>query len=196
MTGSEQHAQTVINKIFDLYNTYGQEEYGEQVTMLMHMMQAALIAESTGFDDEMIIAAFLHDIGHFFENASQMNGLGARAHDDLGSTFLLECGFPEKMARLVGSHVAAKRYLTWSDSAYYDTLSEASKQTLEYQGGPMNEAEALAFRNDPLFQQYIQIRIWDDMGKETDMPVRPEDVERMRERMLAYLLANTTAGDN
>ena len=196
MTGSELHAQSVINKIFDLYNTYGHQEYGEQVTMLMHMMQAALIAESTGFDDEMIVAAFLHDVGHFFENAPQMGGLGTRAHDDLGSAFLLECGFPERMAQLVGSHVAAKRYLTWSDSAYYDTLSEASKQTLEYQGGPMSEEEALAFRSDPLFHQYIQIRIWDDMGKETDMPVNPEDVERMREKTLAYLLANSTSDNN
>lgn len=192
MTDSELQAHSVIHQIFDLYEHYGRHEYGESVTMLMHMMQAALIAESTGFDDEMILAAFLHDIGHFFENAPQMGGLGSRAHDDLGSAFLLECGFPERLAQLVGSHVAAKRYLTWSDSAYYDTLSEASKQTLEYQGGPMTEEEAQAFRNDPLFQQYIQLRIWDDMGKETDMAVKAEDVERMRAKMLAYLLAQGT----
>lgn len=188
MTDNELHAHAVIEQIFDLYNNYGNEEYGEQVTMLMHMMQAALIAERTGFDDEMIVAAFLHDIGHFFEHTEKMGAYGSLAHDDLGSAYLLECGFPEKMAKLVGSHVAAKRYLTWTDSAYYDTLSEASKQTLEYQGGPMKEEEALAFRNDPLFSQYIQIRIWDDMGKETDQPVNPEDVARMRHKTLSYLL--------
>lgn len=192
MTDNELQAHSVIHQIFDLYQTYGQHEYGESVTMLMHMMQAALIAESTGFDDEMILAAFLHDIGHFFENAPQMGGLGTQAHDDLGSAFLLECGFPERLAQLVGSHVTAKRYLTWSDSAYYDTLSEASKQTLEHQGGPMTAEEAQAFRNDPLFHQYIQLRIWDDMGKETDMTVKAEDVERMRAKMLAYLLAHGT----
>lgn len=188
MTDNELHAHSVIEQIFDLYNNYGNEEYGEEVTMLMHMMQAALIAEKTGFDDEMIVAAFLHDIGHFFEHTEQMGEYGSLAHDDLGSAYLLECGFPERMAKLVGSHVAAKRYLTWSDSAYYETLSEASKQTLEYQGGPMNEEEALAFRNDPLFSQYIQIRIWDDMGKETDQPVNPEDVARIRHKTLSYLL--------
>ncbi|MGO4293491.1 HD domain-containing protein [Chitinophaga sp. RAB17] len=188
MTDNELHAHSVIEQIFDLYNNYGNEEYGEEVTMLMHMMQAALIAEKTGFDDEMIVAAFLHDIGHFFEHTEQMGEYGSLAHDDLGSAYLLECGFPDRMAKLVGSHVAAKRYLTWSDSAYYDTLSEASKQTLEYQGGPMNEEEALAFRNDPLFSQYIQIRIWDDMGKETDQPVNPEDVARIRHKTLSYLL--------
>lgn len=191
MTDNELHAHSVIEQIFDLYNNYGNEEYGEEVTMLMHMMQAALIAEKTGFDDEMIVAAFLHDIGHFFEHTEQMGEYGSLAHDDLGSAYLLECGFPERMAKLVGSHVAAKRYLTWSDSAYYDTLSEASKQTLEYQGGPMNEEEALAFRNDPLFSQYIQIRIWDDMGKETDQPVNPEDVARIRHKTLSYLLEHS-----
>ncbi|MBS0029769.1 HD domain-containing protein [Chitinophaga sp. 22321] len=188
MTDNELHAYSVIDQIFDLYNNYGQQEYGEQVTMMMHMMQAALIAERTGFNDEMIIAAFLHDIGHFFEHTEQMGTYGSLAHDDLGSAYLLECGFPERMAKLVGSHVAAKRYLTWSDSAYYDTLSEASKQTLEYQGGPMNEEEALAFRSDPLFSQYIQLRIWDDMGKETDLPVNPEDVDRIKQKTLSYLL--------
>ncbi|MBO9731017.1 MAG: HDIG domain-containing protein [Chitinophaga sp.] len=188
MTDNELHAHQVIERIFGLYEQYGNHEYGEAVTMLMHMMQAALIAEKTGFEDEMIIAAFLHDIGHFFEQADQMGEYGARAHDDLGSAYLLQCGFPERLAKLVGSHVAAKRYLTWSDSAYYDTLSDASKQTLAFQGGPMTEEEALAFRKDPLFSQYIQLRIWDDMGKETDQPVYPEDVARMKQKTLAYLL--------
>lgn len=188
MTDNELHAHHVIERIFGLYEQYGNHEYGEEVTMLMHMMQAALIAEKTGFEDEMIIAAFLHDIGHFFEQADQMSEYGSRAHDDLGSAYLLQCGFPEKLAKLVGSHVAAKRYLTWSDSAYYDTLSEASKQTLTFQGGPMTEEEALAFRKDPLFSQYIQLRIWDDMGKETDQPVHPEDVARMKQKTLSYLM--------
>ncbi|MFY0256390.1 HD domain-containing protein [Chitinophaga sp. 30R24] len=191
MTYNEQHVHAVIEKIFDLYERYGHQEYGEEVTMLMHMIQAAMIAEKTGFEDEMVIAAFLHDIGHFFEQPEQMGIYGTHAHDNLGSTFLLECGFPERMAKLVGSHVAAKRYLTWSDSAYYDTLSEASKQTLAYQGGPMSEEEALAFRNDPLFPKYIQLRIWDDMGKQTDLPILPEDVARVRRKTLAYLMAHT-----
>ncbi|RFS19602.1 HDIG domain-containing protein [Chitinophaga silvatica] len=190
MTDKELQAQQVVAEIFELYERYGQAEYGEQVTMLMHMMQAAVIAEQTGFEDEMIVAAFLHDIGHFFEEAEQMDQYGTRAHDDLGSTYLIRCGFPERLAKLVGSHVAAKRYLTWFDSAYYETLSEASKQTLIYQGGPMSEEEATAFKQDPLFHQYIQIRIWDDMGKDANIPVDPTDVSRMRERTLKYLLTH------
>ncbi|GEP88852.1 HDIG domain-containing protein [Chitinophaga terrae (ex Kim and Jung 2007)] len=190
MTDKEQYARQVVDRIFDLYERHGNSEYGEQVTMLMHMMQAAVIAEQTGFNDEMVIAAFLHDIGHFFEGEEQMDQYGTRAHDNLGSSYLLEVGFPERMAKLVGSHVAAKRYLTWFDSAYYETLSEASKQTLIYQGGPMTEEEALAFKSDPLFHQYIQLRIWDDMGKDANIPVNPSDVDRMKDRTFRYLLAH------
>jgi putative nucleotidyltransferase with HDIG domain len=192
MTDKELQVTTVVNKIFDLYAIHGDQTYGEEVTMLMHMLQAALIAESTGFDDEMIIAAFLHDVGHFFEQGEQMGTYGAKAHDQLGAAFLIECGFPERMVKLVASHVAAKRYLTWTDSAYYDTLSEASKETLAYQGGPMSDEEAAAFRSDPMFHQYIEIRIWDDMGKEADTPVLPADIERIRQKTFQYLLAHTT----
>ncbi|NSL86651.1 HD domain-containing protein [Chitinophaga solisilvae] len=188
MNNREIRAQQVVNDIFALYDEHGHHEYGESVTMLMHMMQSALIAERSGFSDEMILAAFLHDIGHFFEEETQMEHYGTRAHDNLGSAYLTAAGFPQRMAQLVASHVAAKRYLTFSDSAYYDTLSEASKQTLAWQGGPMSEEEAAAFRNDPLFQQYIQIRIWDDMGKETDVQVRPQDITRMREKTYEYLV--------
>ncbi|NIG56274.1 HD domain-containing protein [Chitinophaga sp. Cy-1792] len=181
----DKHA--ITEEIFSLYEQHGHHAYGEDVTMLMHMMQAALIAERTGFSDEMVLAAFLHDIGHFFEGEDQMEGYGTMAHDELGQRFLRERGFPEQLVKLVGSHVQAKRYLTFSDSAYYDTLSETSKKTLEYQGGPMTEGEAAEFHADPLFHQYIQLRIWDDMGKETEMAVTPEDIARMKARMHQYL---------
>lgn len=195
MNNREIRANAVVDELFGLYEQYGHHAYGEQVTMLMHMMQSALIAEQTGFDDEMILAAFLHDIGHFFEGGGQMDIYGSQAHDTIGYRYLTSCGFPPRMGQLVASHVAAKRYLTWTDSAYYDTLSEASKETLRYQGGPMTAAEAKIFRADPLFEQYIQLRIWDDMGKDPDMPVLHTDLERMRERMFRYLLAYGQLGD-
>ncbi|WP_343306208.1 HDIG domain-containing metalloprotein [Chitinophaga niabensis] len=182
-------AQQTVDEIFELYQQHGHHEYGESVTMMMHMMQAALIAEQEGYDDEMILAAFLHDIGHFFETEEQMHVYGTMKHDDLGGRYLMERGFPEKMAKLVASHVAAKRYLTFADPAYYDTLSEASKQTLGFQGGPMSAEEAAAFKSDPLFDAYIRIRIWDDMGKDANQPVLEEDIARLRYKTYQYLSA-------
>lgn len=176
-----------VKEIFALYEKYGHQEYGENVTMYMHMMQAALIAEKEGCDDELVLAAFLHDIGHFFEDATQMEHYGTMQHDSMGAAFLLEHGFPEKMTRLVASHVDAKRYLTFAYPAYFHSLSEASKKTLTYQGGPMSPEEAAIFTADPLFEDYIRIRQWDDLGKEEEVPVMPEDMERMKRKMLKYL---------
>lgn len=184
-------AHQIIEEIFNLYNTHGQKEYGERVTMLMHMMQAALLAEAEDCNDELIAAAFLHDIGHFFEQEEKMGIYGTMAHDDLGGAYLLEKGFPQRMARLVSSHVAAKRYLTAVDAAYYDTLSEASKQTLTWQGGPMTKEEALEFEKDADYRDYIRIRRWDDQGKDADQPVKEEDLSRMRQLIYTYILSQS-----
>lgn len=177
-----------INAIFSLYKQYGSEEYGEGVTQLMHMVQAGKMAQQEGYDDEMILAAFFHDIGHFLEEGEDMGIYGKLAHDQLGKAYLTANGFPEKMGALVASHVDAKRYLTYSRPEYYDLLSDASKKTLEYQGGPMTAAEAVAYEKDPLLESYIKIRYWDDLAKETDLPVDPADVQAFRAMALKYLL--------
>ena len=54
-------------------------------------------------------------------------------------------GFPLKMCNLIENHVKAKRYLVWKHKEYYESLSEASKGTLKFQGGPLTEEEALEF---------------------------------------------------
>lgn len=187
LAGSASPVATV-DRLFDLYKAHGDREYGERVTMLMHMMQAALLAESEGAGDELVVAAFLHDIGHFLEGEEQMGIYGTKAHDRLGEEYLLDGGFPERMARLVSSHVAAKRYLTAVDKTYLETLSDASKETLSYQGGPMTAEEAARFEQDGDYADYIRIRIWDDKAKEVGIAVREEDLARMREKVYGYLL--------
>lgn len=52
-------------------------------------------------------------------------------------------------------------------------LSEASRQTLIWQGGPMNEAETAAFREQPYFHDIIQVRIWDEEAKDPDVALLP-----------------------
>lgn len=177
-----------VNALFRLYELYGNEAYGEGVTQLMHMVQSAKLAQQEGYEEEMILAAFFHDIGHFLEHAEEMGAYGRKDHDRLGAEYLMQHGFPEKMAKLVASHVATKRYLCYVDAGYYHQLSEASRQTLAYQGGPMSEAEAREYERDPLLQQYIKIRYWDDLGKDTEKPVDPADVAMFKEMTIQYLL--------
>ena len=184
-----EQAQKTTDEILGLYESYGGAEYaGEKVSQLEHMVQAAQLAEAQGFDEEVILAAFLHDIGHISEAAkgdNEMDGFGIKDHEELGAEFLRGKGFSKKIARLVESHVEAKRYLTIKDPAYYGQLSDASKKTLEYQGGPMSEEEAAAFEQYPLFDLIIRMRKWDEEAKIENQPL--PDLRHYRRMMLHHL---------
>lgn len=186
---TKEKAGEISEDIIRLYETHGGAEYaGEKVSQLEHMVQAAQLAEAQGFDEEVVLAAFLHDIGHISEAAkgdNEMDGFGIRDHEELGAEFLREKGFSKKVTRLVESHVQAKRYLTLQDPVYYQGLSEASKRTLEYQGGPMSAEEAAAFEQYPLFELIIRMRRWDEQAKLEHQPV--PDLGRYREMMTRHL---------
>jgi putative nucleotidyltransferase with HDIG domain len=148
------NTQVVIDEIFNLYEQYGQADYiGEPVSQIEHMSQSAQLAIEGGHDDEVVLAAFFHDIGHICVQASDeqtMAGYGIKSHEKIGADFLRSKGFPERLTRLVENHVQAKRYLTFKFPPYYENLSVASKKTLEFQGGIMNKQEADAFEADTL----------------------------------------------
>jgi predicted HD phosphohydrolase len=57
------------------------------------------------------------------------------------------------------------RYLTAVDTSYYDSLSEASKQSLRFQGGPFVGEELEEFKRDPLKDEIVKLRKWDDQAK-------------------------------
>jgi phosphonate degradation associated HDIG domain protein len=164
-----------LDLIFGLYQQYGQEDYiGEPVSQIEHMCQSAQLAESQGFDEEVILAAFFHDIGHLFSHlapSESMGGYGVKRHELLGAEYLVELGFSEKITRLVENHVQAKRYLTYRYAEYYEKLSEASRQTLLFQGGPMNEEEARIFETDTLFEASLKMRVWDEEAKVEFVPL-------------------------
>tara|TARA_R110002050_G_scaffold84345_3_gene180102 strand:- start:319 stop:918 length:600 start_codon:yes stop_codon:yes gene_type:complete len=164
-----------INEVFALYESYGDADYiGEPVSQIEHMSQAAQMAEEEGYGKEVILAAFFHDLGHLFsqrEELEQMEGYGVMDHEKLGADYLRKLGFPEIVARLVESHVEAKRYLTYKDPVYFKKLSEASKKTLTFQGGVMTAEEAEAFESDPEHKLILKMREWDERAKETGIPV-------------------------
>jgi len=169
------NTQAVIDEIFNLYEQYGHADYiGEPVSQLEHMSQSSQFAIEGGYDDEVVLAAFFHDIGHICVQASNeqsMDGYGVKSHEKLGADFLRSKGFPERIAGLVENHVQAKRYLTYKFPPYYENLSEASKKTLEFQGGIMSKQEAEAFELNPLFELSILIRRWDEEAKLTQVPI-------------------------
>ena len=179
----------VVEEIFELYQKHGSNEYaGEKVSQLEHMVQAAQLAKEGGYDDEIVLAAFLHDIGHICAAsyiAADMNGFGVMNHEKIGANFLRKRGFSERIARLVENQVCAKRFLTFKYPEYYEGLSEASKKTLEFQGGKMNDDEAMLFEQDDLFAAFIAMRRWDELAKEENLPLQP--INYYKNLMITYL---------
>jgi 2-amino-1-hydroxyethylphosphonate dioxygenase (glycine-forming) len=157
--------------IFDLYRQHGDAEYiGEPVSQLEHASQAGQLALEAGAAPEVVLAAFLHDIGHLCEG-EQMAGFGTLRHERVGAAFLRAQGVPERVTHLVEQHVQAKRYLTFRHPEYEVGLSAASRQTLHWQGGPMSREEAEAFESDADFEIILQLRRWDEQAKVADLPL-------------------------
>ena len=157
----------IIGLLTDIFKRRGAESYlGERVTMSEHMLQAAHLAEQAGEPEETVVAALLHDIGHytgeFPEDAIEL-GIDNR-HEILGATVLAHF-FPPDVTEPVKRHVDAKRYLCAADPEYIHSLSEASIKTLELQGGPMTPAEVQEFESNPFLETIIKVRRYDDAGK-------------------------------
>jgi phosphonate degradation associated HDIG domain protein len=178
--------EQAIAAVFALYEQHGTEDYiGEPVSQIEHMSQAAQLAMAEGFDDEVVLAAFFHDIGHLCgQGGENMGGYGVVSHERLGADYLRRAGFSERLARLVEYHVQAKRYLTFSQPDYYARLSEASRRTLGYQGGVMTDEEARAFEQDPLYQVSLRLRHWDEQAKQMHVPVLDLQVLKAKARQL------------
>lgn len=164
-----------METIVALFEQGGEEAYfGEEVTQIAHALQSAQLAEQAHADDETIVAALLHDIGHLLPpdeaTMGYMDGYGTVDHERLGADYLRQLGFSEKVAQLIEHHVNAKRYLVYKNPKYFDRLSEASLKTLEFQGGPMTAEEAAAFEANPYFKGILQMRTWDEQAKIPGLP--------------------------
>lgn len=163
--------ETIVAFIADIFERRGGEEYlGEPVTMAEHMLQGAAIAEQNGMDEEIIVGALLHDIGHFTSEFGMftMDDVEDRHHEDAGAEVLARF-FPSVIVDCVRHHVAAKRYLCATKPDYFNRLSEASVHSLNLQGGPMSDDEVAEFENNPNLKRIIQVRYLDDAGKRSDM---------------------------
>ena len=171
----------IPTRIFNLYRHYGDSDYiGEKVTQLEHAIQCADQAMSEyPSRPEYILGAFFHDIGHMlaldngrtikykFDNKS-MDSLGLVNHENIGADFLEKIGCPVSLSNLSRNHVLAKRYLVSTQPEYYDTLSDASKETYWKQGGKLSHDEITQFKSCEEFTVCVKMRTWDDTAKCVD----------------------------
>ena len=172
-------SQQIIDKLFSIYQKYGHLEYGENCSVLSHSIQCGLIARQEERTDEIILAAFFHDIGHIIPSEGK-EGLfidekwGVENHELIGYIYLSNAGFKESVIAPIKNHVLAKRYLCYKDSKYFESLSLASKKTLLYQGGALMVEEATLFEKDPFFKDSIALRLIADKGKLSSFDINEE----------------------
>ena len=179
-------------EIFNYYKKYGNKDYiGEEVSQIEHMIQAAMLAEEDGQDDNMILACLFHDIGHLLqiecEEENKMGKYGLINHEKIGKQYLIDNDIPYPIPQLVENHVKSKRYLTYKYPEYIQELSDASVETLYFQGGPMNKEEAECFEKSELFSLSLKLREYDDKAK-----VKGKQINNLKhyEEMLNELLVN------
>ena len=180
-------AQRFIDELFAWYERVGASRYDEQVTQLAHALQTADYARQHGDTDIVIGAALLHDVGHFLvrEHREQSDFLKRDLqHEIVGAAWLTQF-FPSELAQLVRLHVPAKRWLCAVDQDYWNGLSDASKHSLEMQGGPMQPHEITAFETEEGWQAAVALRKYDDLGKQPDRDV--PGLDSYRELLLGLL---------
>src|SRR5688572_23077973 len=161
-----------VSEVFELFRQYGASAYlGEDVSQTEHALQTALQAEQGGAPPHLVAAALMHDIGHL------LHGLGERIadegvdgyHESVGARWLAE-RFPEEVCAPVRLHVAAKRYLCAVEPGYAAGLSEASRQSLRLQGGPLSQDQAARFILGRFGPDAVLVRRWDDKAKIPGLP--------------------------
>jgi len=157
----------------------------ESVDELDHALQAAARALADDADDELVLAACLHDVAHspLFGDVPDIR------HDRVAQEWLTP-RFGARVGWLAGAHVAAKRYLAATDAGYSDGLSDVSLATLHAQGGAGVDREYITH---PWWPDALRLRRYDDAAKDPDAPrARVLDVLAVAHRVCESRASGTT----
>lgn len=139
----------------------------DAVDDLDHGLQAAARAVEDGADDELVLAAALHDLAH-----SPLCDSPDRHRHDVAAREWLTPRFGERVGWLAGAHVAAKRYLAATRPGYAGRLSETSIVSLDAQGGPVVDD---AMTVHPWWPDALRLRLYDDAAKIPGAPALSVD---------------------
>ena len=147
--------------LVSLFTEAGRRGYGEAVTQLAHALQCAALAHRDRADDEVVVAALLHDVGHLVERQEDR----PEHHHGSGGAAFVQPYVPSRIAWLIEHHVIAKRYLCTVDARYVEHLSLASRRSYALQGARLEPDEQLGLETRPWFVDAVRLRRWDDAAK-------------------------------
>ncbi len=176
---------TIIEKIIKNYNNNTSLYIGEDVTISEHMIQSAMLAEKNNSTSNLVCSSLLHDYGHLIlENPDEMvSQKKDDMHEMIGYNFLKN-HFIEDVVEPIKNHVKAKRYLARNNN-YYQILSQASKVSLNLQGGVMKDDEAKEFEKEKYFQDSIKLRRFDEGAKKIGLKVK--SIEDYKDLLISKL---------
>ena len=154
------------------------QHIGERISQLEHALQTAHLAKNPPLRTRCDRSFVSRYWSSHRSGCPQMDGLGTIEHETRGAEYLASLGFGRNVQDLVSAHVDAKRYLCYRKLNYFDGLSEASRGTLAYQGGPMDHDEACLFESRHDFGHILALRIFDERAKVVDAKVPSLDAYR------------------
>src|ERR1700742_2431680 len=148
----------VLEEVGDLLRSLRGVWDEDAVDELDHALQAAARARDDGADDELVLAAALHDLAH----SPRFGDIAAQHHDRVAREWLTP-RVGDRGGWLAGAHVEAKRYLAATDPDYATVLSDVSVDSLHHQGGAHVDP---AFVGHPWWSDAIRLRRYDDAAKD------------------------------
>jgi predicted HD phosphohydrolase len=149
----------------------------DDVDELDHALQSAARAVDDGADDELVLAAALHDLAH----SPVFDSSAAPAHDIAAQDWLTP-RFGERVGWLAGRHVAAKRYLAATEPGYGSALTTTSIVSLRAQGGAGVDETLVAH---PWWPDALRLRRYDDAAKDpAALGLTIEEVLAIAERVV------------
>ncbi len=129
---------------------------------LAHALQCgAILRVEHPHDPELAVAGLVHDIADIAYPYDHTD------HDRRGAELVGPLLGP-RVARLVGAHVVAKRYLVTTNPGYRKRLSARSVETLAAQGDALADAEMSALAADPDLEAILDLRRADERAKDPD----------------------------
>jgi len=139
--------------------------------VLAHSLQcASVLANERPGDLELIAAGLVHDIADAVYPDHD-------DHEHRGAALVRPLLGP-RVAKLVASHVVAKRYLVTKEASYRGRLSGRSVETLARQGGALPEVAVRRLETDSDFDAIIALRRADERAKDPRAAVAGLDAWR------------------
>ena len=143
---------------------------------LAHALQCGALLRAEHPDDaELAVAGLVHDVSDIAHPDDHTD------HDRRGAA-LVEPLLGPRVARLVGAHVVAKRYLVTTDPAYRARLSARSVETLAAQGDALADSDLALLAADPDREAILELRRADERAK--DPHARVPDLASWRALLL------------